>query len=151
MGGPSSEYEISINSGKEVVKNLDPKKYNVLTVVIDKDRWLPISKEKLLSTKNPLAKTKSLQKNNSTDISTVENAFKNKTVDACFLALHGNFGEDGKIQAVLEFLKIPYTGSGILASALGMDKNRSRQIFTHAGLLTQKLSSLKKKKTTPNS
>jgi D-alanine-D-alanine ligase len=50
-------------------------------------------------------------------------------VEAAFVALHGRFGEDGSIQGLLESMGIPYTGSGVLASALGMDKVRSRWIF----------------------
>ena len=54
--------------------------------------------------------------------------------DAAFIALHGRYGEDGCIQGVLEVLGIPYTGSGVLASALAMDKAVSKQLFTQAGL-----------------
>lgn len=51
-----------------------------------------------------------------------------------FIALHGRDGEDGKIQGVLEFLELPYTGSGVLASSLSMDKLRTKQIFIGIGL-----------------
>jgi len=53
-----------------------------------------------------------------------------------FIAMHGPFGEDGTIQGMLEFAGIPYTGSGVLASALGMDKRRSRQLFGFNGIPT---------------
>jgi D-alanine-D-alanine ligase len=56
-------------------------------------------------------------------------------IDAAFIALHGKFGEDGAIQGMLEVMGIPYTGSGILASALGMNKTVSKQIFRSKGLL----------------
>ena len=49
--------------------------------------------------------------------------------DLCFIALHGAFGEDGRIQSALEILNIPYTGSGPLASALAMDKVASKRLF----------------------
>lgn len=52
-----------------------------------------------------------------------------KNIDIAFLALHGKYGEDGTVQGVLELLKIPYTGSGILASALAIDKIFSKKIF----------------------
>jgi D-alanine-D-alanine ligase len=55
-------------------------------------------------------------------------------VEVAFIALHGRYGEDGCIQGLLETLKIPYTGSGVTASALGMDKIRSRWIFERHGL-----------------
>jgi D-alanine-D-alanine ligase len=50
-------------------------------------------------------------------------------VDIVFIALHGKFGEDGKIQGLLDMLNIPYVGSGVLASALAMDKTKAKQIF----------------------
>lgn len=53
-----------------------------------------------------------------------------------FIALHGRFGEDGTLQGALEYLGLPYTGSGVLASALAMDKLRTKQIWMAAGLPT---------------
>ena len=55
---------------------------------------------------------------------------KNKKPEVIFNALHGSFGEDGKIQGIFEFLKIPYTGSGVLGSAVGMDKISARIFMT---------------------
>ena len=54
--------------------------------------------------------------------------------DRVFIALHGRFGEDGTVQGALELLGIPYTGSGVMASALGMDKWRSKLVWQAAGL-----------------
>lgn len=54
--------------------------------------------------------------------------------DVVFNALHGRWGEDGCVQGMLEWLRIPYTHSGVLASALAMDKVRSKEAFVHAGL-----------------
>lgn len=54
--------------------------------------------------------------------------------DVAFNALHGTFGEDGRMQGILELLKIPYTHSGVLASALAMDKPMAKQIYAQAGL-----------------
>ncbi|MBM9594607.1 D-alanine--D-alanine ligase [Roseitranquillus sediminis] len=54
--------------------------------------------------------------------------------DAVFNALHGRWGEDGCVQGLLEWMRLPYTHSGVLASALAMDKQRSKQIFAAAGL-----------------
>ena len=58
---------------------------------------------------------------------------KNK-IGVVFIALHGPNGEDGTIQGFLELLRVPYTGSGVLASALGIDKIYSKKLFTQAGL-----------------
>ncbi|MGH2402831.1 MAG: D-alanine--D-alanine ligase family protein [bacterium] len=62
--------------------------------------------------------------------------FPSTDLDVAFIAMHGPFGEDGTIQGLLEFAGIPYVGSGVLASALGMDKKRSRQIFGFNGIPT---------------
>src|SRR5882724_3027031 len=56
--------------------------------------------------------------------------------ERAFIALHGRFGEDGTVQGVLEWLGIPYTGSGVLASALAMDKLRTKRIWQAEGLPT---------------
>lgn len=60
----------------------------------------------------------------------------NEKIDRVFIALHGPGGEDGRMQALLEFLGLPYTGSGVQASSLAMDKWRTKQIFTAAGIST---------------
>ncbi len=57
-------------------------------------------------------------------------------IDVAFIALHGKFGEDGTVQAILEFLGIPYTGSGIIGSAIGMDKVISKSIFSGKNIPT---------------
>jgi len=54
--------------------------------------------------------------------------------DVCFNALHGRWGEDGCVQGILEWLRIPYTHSGVLASALAMDKAKAKEVYTAAGL-----------------
>jgi D-alanine-D-alanine ligase len=56
--------------------------------------------------------------------------------DVVFIALHGRFGEDGTVQGVLDLLGLPYTGSGVLASALGLNKVKSKQIFKACGIPT---------------
>ncbi|MDA8428658.1 MAG: D-alanine--D-alanine ligase [Geobacteraceae bacterium] len=57
-------------------------------------------------------------------------------IEAAFIALHGRYGEDGCVQGLLELMQIPYTGSGVLASALAMHKLYSKQTFASAGILT---------------
>ena len=59
-----------------------------------------------------------------------------RAYDCAFIALHGRGGEDGVIQGVLEYLDIPYTGSGVMASAIGMDKSRTKMLWRAAGLPT---------------
>lgn len=61
---------------------------------------------------------------------------KEQGVDRVFIALHGRGGEDGTVQGMLELLRIPYTGSGVMASALSMDKWRTKMVWTACGLPT---------------
>jgi len=61
---------------------------------------------------------------------------RSENIDVAFIALHGRYGEDGLIQGLLEMMRIPYTGSGLLASALGMNKALSRQVFISYGIPT---------------
>lgn len=103
MGGISSEREVSLNSGKEIVKYLDEDKYNIYPIVIN-------NKMELME--------------------------KVKGIDIAFLALHGNFGEDGTVQSILEALNIPYTGCGVLASAICMDKDITKKLLRDAKIAT---------------
>ncbi len=105
VGGPSSEYEVSLMTGENVLKSFDPEKFTAETVVIDKSGEWPFPPEEL------------------------PNRF-----DVAFIAMHGTYGEDGTIQAILEEASIPYTGSGKLSSALGMNKFLSLRLFRDAGL-----------------
>lgn len=71
-------------------------------------------------------------------------ALKKNRIDFAYLALHGTGGEDGCVQGLLEWLKIPYTGSGVLASAAAMDKKASKRLFDAAKLPTAPWYSLNK-------
>ncbi|MBU2710230.1 D-alanine--D-alanine ligase [Zooshikella harenae] len=70
------------------------------------------------------------------DAQNLRDQLANKAFDRAFIALHGRFGEDGTIQGLLEMFNIPYTGSGVLASALAMDKFRSKLLWQGLGLPT---------------
>ena len=61
---------------------------------------------------------------------------KREGFDRCFVALHGRYGEDGTVQGALELLGIPYTGSGVMASSVGMDKVMTKRIWLHENLPT---------------
>src|SRR4030042_2610405 len=137
MGGKSPEYEISLISGKEVVKNLDSRKYKIYPVVISRDGvyWRLTSVKSFLSSLNPLslkAKRKELITLDSREIENTTGLKKNG-IDVVFIAMHGPFGEDGTIQGMLELADLKYTGSGVLASALGMDKLMFRKIMFSEG------------------
>ena len=65
----------------------------------------------------------------------LDRQIRNAGIEAAFIVLHGRHGEDGTVQGLLEMMQIPYTGSGVLASALAIDKARTRQILSDAGVL----------------
>ena len=100
-----------------------------------------ISKERLISLDTGLQVAKELKKNGykikiSEPDNNLEKDIKEFKPSIIFNALHGQFGEDGYIQTILEQFKIPYTHSGIMASALAIDKQRSKHIFSNSGLPT---------------
>lgn len=147
MGGRSPEYEISLISGREVVRNL-PKKFLPLPVVISRDgrRWLSVPPKNLLSVPNPLTylgTNKEIVRVNG-QVKSVTSERISGEVSVVFIAMHGPFGEDGTIQGMLDLAGIPYTGSGVLASALGMDKPAFRKLMENARIPIPKYVVIKK-------
>lgn len=147
MGGKSPEFEISLISGREVVKNLDKTKYKALPVIISRSgtRWQSVSKSKLLSLPDPLklegTRKEYLKRSEGVRI-TLDTL--RKMADVVFIALHGPFGEDGTVQGMLDFVGISYTGPGVLASALAMDKERFRKLLIAAKIPIPKYISIEK-------
>ena len=95
----------------------------------------------LRSSQNCLNALKNLGYNNSLFIDVnrdLAQVLKDKKIEYAFLALHGQFGEDGIIQGVLELMQIPYTGTGILGSAIAMNKLATKQILTSQNILNAK-------------
>jgi len=153
MGGKSSEHEISLMSGREVVKNLNRKKYNVFPINISRDgrNWLVAKSEKSFLD-SPTAIRVGADKSKAFSFqsdSTYPKLFKDNNIDLVFIALHGSNGEDGRVQGFLDLIDILYTGSKVLASALAMDKIYSRKLFTQAGLTVPKSVVVKKGKIIP--
>ncbi|MEA3450095.1 MAG: D-alanine--D-alanine ligase [Patescibacteria group bacterium] len=130
-GGLSNEREVSLKSGEQVFSNLDDEKYEKYLIEITKDgKWL--------ATRNNL-QIEDKSKNKSLVIMDSEKGITENDLNVysvVFLALHGTFGEDGRMQSVLDILGVPYTGSGVLASALGMDKLKSSQFVRALGIKT---------------
>jgi D-alanine-D-alanine ligase len=110
MGGPSEEHEISLKSGWGVAEALRMRGWNVEPILIPNAFSLDEAH------------------------GAVGHALKARRVDVAFIALHGTFGEDGTVQEICETAGVPYTGSDVAASRLGMDKVASRQRFREAGL-----------------
>lgn len=114
-GGPSAEYEVSLNSGAAVIKALNE---------IHKDKFRAID---IFINKNGIWHIDGIQ---------VKPEQAVHKIDVAWNALHGNYGEDGKIQAFFEAHSTPFTGSGSLSSALGMNKLLAKKIFRDHGIKT---------------
>jgi D-alanine-D-alanine ligase len=148
-GGRSGEHEVSLQSAASVVRHLDKSKYDIVPIGLDKTgRWhiaapealtstckaLPIYREmpEVILPANPDAFSTGLVRLSEQQTSATT-AFNGK-VDVVFPVMHGTFGEDGSIQGLLELANVPYVGCGVLASALGMDKDMAKRILRDAGL-----------------
>jgi D-alanine-D-alanine ligase len=111
-GGPSSEYAVSLKTGENVLHHLNKEKYIPVDILLTtRGEWYINGMH--------------------TDLPSIT-----QQIDIAWNALHGTFGEDGKIQQLFESFGIPYTGSGVLASAVGMHKGLAKERFNEAGLLT---------------
>jgi D-alanine-D-alanine ligase len=141
LGGPSPERDVSLASGLQVIQAIDPDRYDALPYEITREgKFLP--RPDLLRLAGPggasalpqVGQVPAAVESTALAPYRIEDAVGDGTVDVAFIALHGPYGEDGTIQGLLELLGIPYTGSRVLASALAMDKLRSRQVGTTAGL-----------------
>ena len=103
MGGISTEREVSLSSGKEIINNIDKNKYTIKEIIIDK-------KDDIVE--------------------------KTKDIDFALLALHGKYGEDGNVQAILDSLDIPYSGCDMLSSAICMNKDISKAVLKSRNIRT---------------
>src|SRR5579885_701455 len=99
MGGWSAEREVSLRTGEGVAAALEERGHDVARLV-----WHG-------------------------DGPGVDQLVRDARVDVVFVALHGRGGEDGCVQGLLELMRVPYTGSGVLASALAMDKLKAKEMF----------------------
>ncbi|MCE5265231.1 MAG: D-alanine--D-alanine ligase [Deltaproteobacteria bacterium] len=130
LGGISSEREVSLNSGRNVHDNLDREAYAPVPIFMDGEGRLWVIPWQLVSQNTTTDITERLDK----EARRISYEGLKAEIDFAFLSLHGKFGEDGCIQGLLELLGIPYTGPGVLASALGMDKHIQQRILQAAGI-----------------
>lgn len=135
-GGPSSEHEVSCVSGGGVLKGLDTKLFTPLLIGITKaGKWVALDENYPLTIKNKIMPTID---DNGTSVQLAQGGLVINgslvKIDCAFSILHGEFGEDGKIQQLLEDAGIAYVGSGVKASADAMDKAVAKDLFLAAGL-----------------
>ncbi len=134
MGGPSAEHEVSLNSGLEVLENIDKSKHRLRAVVITQDKqfYFHDINARLPELKDLIRPGASGRFQGPYTADAAHKVWEGCSV--AFLALHGSFGEDGVFQGYLDTLGIPYTGSGVFASALAMNKIASKLIYEQKGI-----------------
>ena len=146
FGGKSGEHEVSLKSASQVMEALNKEKYNIIPIAITKGgHWLVGEKGRQYMEENlPLAaqeggisfeqsgKLVSVKENNSFNFS--EGDSGGAKIDLVLPIAHGPYVEDGKLQGMLEMLGIPYVFSGTLASALAMNKHKTKLIAKSAGV-----------------
>jgi D-alanine-D-alanine ligase len=132
FGGRSQEHEISIMSARSVYQAADKDKYDLIPFAISKKGyWLdPVRSLAILQDEN----VKEVPEDITSSISQSIKSFLDTELDLVFPVLHGPFGEDGRLQGLLEMLDIPYVGTGVLSSAVGMDKGVMKHLFAIHGL-----------------
>lgn len=118
MGGKSEEHDVSLWSGKAVCRALNAKGYHVMPVTIRKDGSFEVEGEKVLELWEALL------------------LIKRANPYCAFVAMHGPYGEDGRVQAMLDMLDIPYVGSDVTGSALAMDKWLAKCVYRAHGIPT---------------
>jgi D-alanine-D-alanine ligase len=138
FGGRSGEHEVSLVSAASVMRALDPEKYEAVPIGITKEgRWLAGSPAQkmlpeilragqrvMLSADPSVAALVPMDDQRSAPL----------RVDVVFPVLHGTFGEDGTVQGLLDLAGLPYVGSGVIGSAVGMDKDVQKRLFLQAKL-----------------
>ena len=141
FGGRSVEHEVSIVSARSIAKNLDPAKYEVVPIGITRQgRWLTCPDAERLLREGP--ESGSFTPCTLPPDPAVRGllAFpagappETIPLDVVFPIVHGGQGEDGTLQGLLEMADLPYVGSGVLGSSMGMDKDLMKRVFHEAGL-----------------
>ena len=135
-GGKSSEHEISCVSAGGVLSAIDTNEFEIVLIGITKGgKWLLLPTDTTFAITNgalpqvPESGVEVVITNTS-----LQAGGKDLAIDVVFPVLHGPYGEDGTLQGLLEMINLRYVGSGVLASAVSMDKSFAKPIFAAAGL-----------------
>ncbi len=131
FGGRSEEHEVSVMSARSVLKAIDKSKYIIIPLAISREGyWLsPDLSRKVLEDN-----LDRVPESEARDISFSLIPFLKTNIDIVFPVLHGPYGEDGRIQGFLEMIDMPYVGTKVMGSALGMDKIMMKEIFAYKNL-----------------
>ena len=131
FGGRSSEHEVSIRSAASIISALDGQRYAAIPIAIERSgRWLEPEPSAGLFPPDIAAKC-SLE-----PLEVCHEPGRSQGFDVVFPVLHGPFGEDGRVQGLLDMADVPYVGAGVLGSACGMDKDVMKRLFRERRLPT---------------
>jgi D-alanine-D-alanine ligase len=131
-GGRSGEHEVSVASAASIFKHLDPARYEMVPIRIEKDGgWVLAG-----AAPTAISAAEVLRQEQTQALQRVEptTAIAGGAIDVIFPILHGPYGEDGTVQGLLELANVPYVGCGVLGSAVGMDKAIMKVVFAGRGL-----------------
>ncbi len=143
-GGKSGEHEISLISATAIARHIDTSAHQLTLIGITKTgRWYLQDYGELARIKRDPQATLQVHEDAAMEVSVIPAGGKKGAlavggnrilVDVVISALHGTFGEDGTVQGLLEMADVPYAGCGVTASALAMDKEKTKIILQHAGI-----------------
>jgi D-alanine-D-alanine ligase len=138
MGGNSAERDVSLSSGAGIIQGLRDAGHEAMRIdtALGPGQLTAREKGKISDVKAEPPSTADLAVIPSDVAIQTVSSPDMREVDLVFIALHGGMGENGTIQAVLDILGIPYTGSGVLASSIAMDKHIAKKIFIASGIPT---------------
>lgn len=142
FGGQSAEHEISLLSAKNVIAALDPAKYEITLIGIDRSGRWQLNSDAAFLLNNAGKALPNFSGTAQTALSVVPGGKSLRLVgggeergcDVVFPVLHGPFGEDGTVQGLLKLAGLPFVGADVLGSAVGMDKDVSKRLLKEAGL-----------------
>ncbi len=134
FGGRGSEREVSFNSGRTICDHLDALQYTIIPLYQRADGNLYILPWRFLHR----GKTSDFEQRLDKEAERITWQSLKERVDFIYIAMHGRFAEDGTLQGLLEVLQIPYFGSKVFASALGMDKIMQKKLLRQHGILVPK-------------
>jgi D-alanine-D-alanine ligase len=137
FGGRSGEHEVSLASASSVIRGLDPDKYEAVPIGITKDgHWLVGQGATKMLPEVLKGGRRVMLAADPTEAALVplDRGAGAQRLDVIFPVLHGTFGEDGTIQGMLDLAGLPYVGTGVLGSAVGMDKDVSKRLCQEAGI-----------------
>ncbi len=130
-GGESGEHEVSLQSAKSIIEYMPKSKYQAIPVGISKSGdWL--TGDSLFKNEDDPANI--ALADDLVSVRLEKGQLNGQSIDAVFPIIHGTYGEDGCLQGLLEMQHIPYVGSGVLGSAVGMDKDIMKRLLIHDGI-----------------